>query len=95
MPFGFGLPFITRQPFKRVVIAGFFFSVLIELLQLITGYMANTTFRVADINDVIFNTLGVAIGFVLFAQFIRVYRRLFPNVINPIMRYIAKRPQVD
>ncbi|MGE5411152.1 MAG: VanZ family protein, partial [Clostridiales bacterium] len=61
MPFGFGLPFITSFRLKRVVVAGILFSIAIELLQLITGSMANTTFRVADINDVIFNTAGVAI----------------------------------
>lgn len=98
LPFGFGLPFISNLRFKRVVIAGFFFSVAIECLQLVTGFMANTTFRVADINDLIFNTAGVAIGYVLFVAFIRLYRLVFPNgkaVSNPILRYIAERPQAE
>jgi glycopeptide antibiotics resistance protein len=41
--------------------------------------MAETTFRIADINDVIFNTVGIAIGYVLFLGFVRVYRRISPN----------------
>jgi len=98
LPFGFGLPFITNFRFKRVVIAGLLFSIAIELLQLITGFMGNTTFRVADVNDLLFNTLGVATGYILFVQFIRIYRRTIRNWkirSNPVLRYIAERPQVD
>lgn len=98
LPFGFGLPFITNLRFKKVVIAGLLVSVVIEFLQLITGFMANTTFRVADANDLIFNTVGVAIGYMLFVAFVRIYRRIYRNwniSANPILRYIAERPQVD
>lgn len=98
MPFGFGLPFITNFRFKKIVIAGLLFSIVIELLQLITGFTANTTFRVADINDLIFNSVGVAAGYVLFTQFLLVFRRVSRNwkiSANPILQYIAKRPQID
>lgn len=79
MPFGFGLPFITNLGVMRVVVIGGLFSIVIELLQLITGLLAQTTFRIADINDVIFNVAGVAIGYVLFAAFVRVYRGMSRN----------------
>lgn len=98
MPFGFGLPFITRLRFRKVVIAGLLVSIAIEFLQFVTGFISNTTFRIADINDVIFNTLGVAVGYILFVQFVRIYRRIFRNskiLKNPIFRYIADRPQID
>lgn len=98
MPFGFGLPFITNFRFKKVVIAGLLFSIAIEFLQLVTGFMANTTFRVVDINDLIFNTIGVAVGYILFAQFVRIYHHVFRNwkiLANPILRHIAERPQID
>jgi glycopeptide antibiotics resistance protein len=94
IPFGFGLPFITNFRFKKTVIAGLFLSITIELLQFITGFMANTTFRVADANDVIFNTIGVAIGYILFVMFLRVYCHIFHNWKNAILRYIAERPQI-
>jgi glycopeptide antibiotics resistance protein len=97
MPFGFGLPFITNLRFKKVVIAGLLLSIGIEFLQLITGFTANTTFRVADINDLIFNTVGVAIGYILFAQFVLIYRRISRSWkirANPVLRYIAERPQI-
>src|SRR5688572_14798356 len=69
IPFGFGLPFITSLRMKKVVMAGALFSVVIELLQLMTGLVAGMTFRVFDIDDVIFNTVGVAVGYVLFVGF--------------------------
>lgn len=97
IPFGFGLPFITNLRFKKVVVVGLFSSIGIEFLQLITGFMADTTFRVADINDLIFNTIGVALGYVLFAGFVRKYRHVSRNwkLSNPILRYIAQRPQIN
>lgn len=98
MPFGFGLPFITNFRFKKVVIAGLLLSIAIELLQLITGFTANTTFRVADINDLVFNTVGVAVGYILFAKFVLVFRRVSRNwkiSTNLILKYIAERSQID
>lgn len=98
MPFGFGLPFVTNLRFKKVIIAGLLLSIVIEVLQLVTGLAANTTFRVADINDLIFNTIGAAIGYMLFVAFVRIYRHLSRNWkmrANPILRYIVERPQVD
>ena len=98
VPFGFGAPFIADLRFKRVVIAGLLSSVTIELLQLITGFTANTTFRVADVNDVIFNTIGVAIGYGLFSVFIRMFRSARQSrtaMRNPVLRYIAERPQLN
>lgn len=93
IPFGFGLPFITDFRFKKVVITGILLSIAIEFLQLMTGFMANTTFRIADINDLIFNTLGVAIGYILFVGFMLIFHQVFRNrklSANPILRYIAE-----
>jgi glycopeptide antibiotics resistance protein len=98
IPFGFGLPFITNFRMKKIVVIGAFFSIVIEFLQLATGLIAKITFRIADINDVIFNTLGVAIGYILFVGFVRIYRYMSHNweiSANPILRYIAERPQID
>ena len=98
IPFGFGLPFITNFRMKRVVAIGGLFSIIIELLQLVSGLVAKMTFRVTDINDVIFNTLGVLIGYLLFVGFVRVYSRLSRDwkiSANPILQYIALRPQMD
>ena len=93
-PFGFGLPFITNLRMKKIVVIGALFSIALELLQLASALMAKTTFRIVDINDVIFNTAGVAIGYILFVGFIWVSRRISRNgemSANPILRYIAER----
>lgn len=98
IPFGLGLPFITNFRMKKIVVIGAFFSIVIEFLQLITGLIAKVTFRIADTNDVIFNTVGVAIGYILFVGFVRIYRHISHNwevSANPILRYIADRPQID
>lgn len=70
LPLGFGLPFITRARWGRVVAIGAAFSITIELLQFITGFAAGITFRIADINDVLFNTLGAAAGYLVFLGFV-------------------------
>jgi glycopeptide antibiotics resistance protein len=98
MPFGFGLPFIANFRMKQTVVIGALFSSFIELLQLLTGFLARITFRIADINDVIFNTVGVAIGYIIFIGFVRIYRHISHEwgiSVNPILRYIAERPQID
>jgi glycopeptide antibiotics resistance protein len=98
LPFGFGLPFVANVRMKETVAIGALFSIAIELLQLITGVIAAMTFRVADINDVIFNTIGVALGYMFFVGFVRIYRRTSQKWVvsaNPILRYVYERPQVD
>ena len=79
VPFGLGLPFFLKLTFRKALLAGFFFSLGIELMQFITGFVAGTAFRVADINDLIFNTAGAAIGYILFIPSFRAYRHLFQN----------------
>lgn len=98
VPFGFGLPFVTKLRMRKVVITGALLSIAIELLQLLTGVLAQRTFRTADINDVIFNTAGAATGYLLFILFMRMYRNRSRNgniVRHPILQYIAERPQRD
>lgn len=97
VPFGFGLPFIMNARALKVICLGAAFSIGIELAQLTTGIVASITFRVADVNDIIFNTLGVAIGYALFIGFAHAYRHSALGqsaVANPILRYIAERSGV-
>ncbi|PFE89058.1 VanZ family protein [Bacillus thuringiensis] len=61
MPLGFLLPTIWPQfrKIKNTVCAGFFFSLAIELNQLLNN-------RITDIDDLFTNTLGAIIGYVLY-----------------------------
>jgi glycopeptide antibiotics resistance protein len=91
MPFGFGLPFLARVRLGRVTFLAGIFSILIEFLQLTSGLLANITFRIADINDVLFNTLGGLSGYLIFLLFIRLVHIVFQNTAepkNPILRYV-------
>ena len=61
IPFGYLLPSLfPRLRWWQVILLGLVFSLCIELLQLITklGY--------ADVDDLINNTLGAAIGFLCY-----------------------------
>lgn len=60
IPLGFLLPIIwkTFRPLKKVIAVGLGLSVLIELLQLFN-------FRLTDIDDLITNTVGTLIGFLM------------------------------
>lgn len=97
VPFGFGLPFITALRMRQVVLGALITSVCLEILQLFTALGAGFTFRVVDVNDIIFNTLGAAIGYLLFLGFVRAYRRFFSKRAlpeNPVLKYILERSQV-
>lgn len=82
VPLGFGLPFITKLRLRQIVFVGMLFSIVIEILQLITGLIAKITFRIADINDVIFNTLGVIIGYILFLGFAKILGKWKSKIIH-------------
>lgn len=61
VPFGFLVPWLWRKMDRwiHVVPAGTLFSLFIELSQLFND-------RITDVDDLIMNTLGVAIGYALF-----------------------------
>lgn len=61
MPFGFLLPTIWPhfRKMKNTVCAGFFFSLAIELNQLLNN-------RITDIDDLFTNTFGAIVGYVLY-----------------------------
>lgn len=68
VPFGFFLPIISRRSKKwyNTVMLGFAFSLMLETLQLI--FMVGSF----DVDDMILNTLGAALGYVTY----RVVQRL-------------------
>lgn len=62
LPFGFMLPVITdrvRGGFQ-IILAGFMLSLTVEIIQLITKVGC------FDVDDLILNTLGVALGYLIF-----------------------------
>ncbi|QYF82572.1 VanZ family protein [Brevibacterium sp. PAMC21349] len=70
VPLGFGLPFLFKASFKKILIAGVLTGIIIESGQLLTALYAGYTFRFVDIDDVIFNISGTLLGyFILFKLF--------------------------
>lgn len=76
IPFGIGLPFVSKlRTLKKVTIAGALFSCMIEALQLFEAVFTHGfIFRVIDINDVICNTAGAVIGFLLLYAFSNLFK---------------------
>ena len=68
LPMGLLLPLVCSscRRFRQVLKIGFFTSLGIELAQLFT-------YRVTDINDLITNTLGTALGYLIYTQLSRQY----------------------
>ena len=65
LPFGFFLPLLWKRfrHFYRTVLSTAAFSLIVELLQLVTRVGS------CDIDDIILNTLGGAIGYLLYLLF--------------------------
>ncbi|MFE5140664.1 VanZ family protein [Streptomyces fagopyri] len=64
IPLGILLPLISRRviSWRRAVIVGALFSLAIEISQVL-GCVLFNNYRGADINDVLVNTLGCALGY--------------------------------
>ena len=78
VPLGIMLPFLWKKynTFKATLVFGFFMSMAIELLQILT-------YRATDINDIIANTLGAVIGYCLF--------RMAASVFLPVTTFALKK----
>lgn len=91
IPFGFGLPFISKVSFKRIAVLGFLLGVIIEILQLIIALMVGFTTRYFDVNDIIFNFLGVLLGYGVFKLFLKYFQFLIKknNIeLNSFLKFI-------
>lgn len=67
LPFGILFPLCQQTDVKKTVLAGFLYSLGIEILQPVFG-------RAFDVNDIILNTLGTAVAVAVFygaGKFIR------------------------
>lgn len=64
-PLGFLLPLLFEKcrSLKRIIVIGFLFSACLESLQLVIMITTITPWRAVDIDDIIANTLGGAMGY--------------------------------
>jgi glycopeptide antibiotics resistance protein len=66
MPFGFLLSVIRKQGLIKTIFYTFLFSLAIESTQLISPWIGGITFRSFDVTDLITNTTGGAVGYIIF-----------------------------
>ena len=73
MPLGFLLPTLWEKyrNFWSIFFYGLFFSLFIEIGQLFVGH------RATDINDLITNTIGAIVGWVIFNALRKVFSKFF------------------
>ena len=71
LPLGFFMPILWNkfQDGRKTVLFAFCFSLSIELLQLLLMYIG-VYGRAFDIDDIILNTLGACIGYLIYKKFI-------------------------
>lgn len=67
VPFGVLVPALGVRSTWKLLALGLAFPLAIEGLQLVENIVYRAEYRVVDINDVILNWIGVAIGLVAFA----------------------------
>lgn len=67
IPFGFLFPLVRISTIYQTTFVTFLFSVSIESYQLLNGWLGTST-RIFDVTDIITNTFGGFIGYVLFSK---------------------------
>ncbi|WP_227013473.1 VanZ family protein [Paenibacillus psychroresistens] len=88
VPLGFFLPLLYSRvrTVKNALKIGLFTSLGIEVAQLIMAITLSSS-RTSDINDLIANSLGCAIGFILIKQIMKV------DMFNKLILMISKAPK--
>lgn len=65
MPFGFLLPLINKTNIFKVLLWSLLVSLSIELFQLYFTWVGGTVFRSFDVTDLINNSLGGVLGYII------------------------------
>ena len=81
IPLGFLLPFLWKkyQSLRTTILFGFALSLSIELLQILT-------YRATDINDIIANTFGAALGYFIF--------RITASNVPPVAKFAKEKAEM-
>lgn len=77
VPIGFLLGMLKGNKWKSITFIGFFISLMVESGQLLTNMFVGYNLRIADVNDLIFNTVGTVMGLVIYVCMIIVVDKIF------------------
>ena len=71
LPWGIFLPLFSANYYslKKVVLTAFFCSLTIEIIQFVSKFFGS--YRSVDIDDIILNTTGALLGFIVFDRLLR------------------------
>ena len=75
--FGFFLGMNKGKKWKSITVIGLIISFLVESGQLLTNVFIGYNFRTADVNDLIFNTVGTVVGLLIYAFVIEAVDKIF------------------
>lgn len=83
IPLGFLLPLLIRKinSIKKVLIFDFAVSLSIEMLQFFESYFNIASGRIVDVDDIILNTAGAAVGYLIYT-FLNSVIQKYKNKIN-------------
>ena len=77
VPVGFLLGMLKGKKWKSITVIGLIISFLVESGQLITNMFIGYNFRTADVNDLIFNTVGTVVGLLIYAFVVEEVDKIF------------------
>lgn len=82
IPLGLLIPLLfSRISFKKSIYIGFCSSLLIETTQLVLGKIIGYTYRSFDVDDLLMNTFGAAVGFIIYQM---IYVRISNHALTTI-----------
>lgn len=90
IPIGFLQGFVVKNNWKKTIIVGFILSLVVESSQLLVNMLIGYNFRTFDVNDLIFNTIGALIGYLILFGIISLLKK-FKSSDNRIVEYIKSR----
>lgn len=92
IPLGIGMPFISKiNSMKKILLLGLFFGLGIETVQYLETFLTNGySYRIIDINDVIFNFVGTNIGFFVLYVLSQLFLKLKEKDLNAFWYHVYR-----
>ena len=90
IPIGILQGFVVKNNWKKTIIVGFILSLVVESSQLLVNMLIGYNFRTFDVNDLIFNTIGALIGYLILFGIISLLKKVKSSD-NRIVEYIKSR----
>lgn len=78
VPFGFLLSLRRNKKLVNIIFYSFFFSLFIEIIQLLYVWSGSIAYRIFDVTDLITNTFGGGIGVIIYL----ILKKYYPSMYN-------------